>query len=352
MEVTGVVQKQAWLDKVLPPVELVRPGLWSVPVPLPDNPLRYVLVYVLEGPSGVTLIDAGWDTPEAWDALNAGIKTAGYAMEDVKGVLVTHMHHDHWGLAARVREASGAWVGLHPEDARLIEERHLDPGGIARAMVRQMAEHGVPDDIAGTLADASTRMLAMAGHAMPDLMLEDGTAPPVEGWDLRTVWTPGHSPGHVCFHDVRNGLLMSGDHVLPRITPAIGLFPRAHADPLSAFFASLEKVRALPVAEVLPAHEYRFAGLDDRVAALLAHHGERLDEITAALAGAGEAPTTWELAQELTWSRPWTEIQPFMRRTAMLETLAHLIVLEGAGRVVRSAGVDPVRWTAAPVKAV
>ncbi|MDX6741344.1 MBL fold metallo-hydrolase [Actinocorallia sp. A-T 12471] len=350
MEVTGVAQKQAWIDRVLPPVERVRPGLWSVPVPLPDNPLRYVLVYVLEGPSGVTLIDAGWDTPEAWDALNAGLKTAGYAMGDVKGVLVTHMHHDHWGLAARVREASGAWVGLHPEDARLIDERHTDPAGLVAAMMAQMAEHGVPADSAGTLADASTKMLAMTGHAMPDLMLEDGTAPPVEGWDLRTVWTPGHSPGHVCFHDVRGGLLLSGDHVLPRITPAIGLFPRASDDPLGAFFASLEKVRDLPVAEVLPAHEYRFAGLADRVGALLAHHGARLDEITAALADAAEPPTTWELAQELTWSRPWDEIQPFMRRTAMLETLAHLVVLEKAGKVARRGGA-PVRWGAARVTA-
>lgn len=346
MEVTGVAQKQAWLDKVMPPVEQVRPGLWSIPVPLPDNPLRYVLVYVLEGPSGVTLVDAGWDTDEAWDALNAGLKTAGFAIGDVRGVLVTHMHHDHYGLAARVRRESGAWVGLHPEDARLLENRHRDPGGLIEAMMAQLAEHGVPAGVAGELADGTRTMLALAGHAAPDLMLEDGTAPPADGWDLRTVWTPGHSPGHVCFHDVRAGVLLSGDHILPRITPAIGLFPRSSDDPLGAFFTSLEKVRDLPVAEVLPAHEYRFAGLADRVAALLAHHNERLDEITAALAGAGEAPTTWELAQELTWSRPWSQIQPFMRRTAMLETLAHLVVLEKAGRAGRTGGPGPVRWTA------
>ncbi|MCD0449532.1 MBL fold metallo-hydrolase [Actinocorallia sp. API 0066] len=344
MEVTGVAQRQAWLDKVMPPVERVRPGLWSIPVPIPDNPLRYVLVYALEGPRGVTLVDAGWDAPESWDALVAGLKTAGFEIGDVRGVLVTHMHHDHYGLAARVRQESGAWVALHPEDTKLLAARQRDPAGLIRAIRRQMAEHGVPDDVGGTLAEATRTMLGMVEHTEPEIALVDGTAPPVEGWDLRTVWTPGHSPGHVCFHDARNNVLLSGDHVLPRITPTIGLFPRSGDDPLGTFFTSLEKVRALPVGEVLPAHEYRFAGLDERVGVLLAHHEERLGEILAVIAGGTEPPTAWELAQELTWSRPWARIQPFMRRTAMLETLAHLVVLEKAGRAARTGTGEPVRW--------
>ena len=102
MEVTGVLQKQAWLDQVMPPVEQVRPGLWSVPVPLPNNPLRYVIVYVLELPDGIALVDAGWDTPEAWSALCGGIKTAGYEITDVKGVLVTHLHPDQKQTISRL----------------------------------------------------------------------------------------------------------------------------------------------------------------------------------------------------------------------------------------------------------
>ena len=108
------------MEGVVPPVERVRPGLWSIPVPIPDNPLRYVLVYALELDSGVALVDAGWDTPEAWTALTDGLAIAGGSIGDVRAVVVTHIHPDHYGLAGRVREASGAWIGLHPADAALL----------------------------------------------------------------------------------------------------------------------------------------------------------------------------------------------------------------------------------------
>mgnify|MGYP001228286916 CR=1 FL=1 len=137
------------------------------------------------------------------------------------------------------------------------------------------------------------------------------------GVRLRTVWTPGHSPGHLCFLDLDRALLRSGDHVLPRITPVISVHPQQRHDPL-------EKVRALPVEEVLPAHEYRFAGLADRGDAMVAHHAGRLEEIARQVEQADAAGVTaWAPARRLTWSRPWEQIRPFMRRSALLETLAH-----------------------------
>src|ERR1043165_1955779 len=96
----------------LPPVELVRPGLWSIPVPIPDNPLRYVLVYLIEqSGGGFALVDAGWPGGAARRVLRDGIAQTGHDGENARAVLVTHAHLDHLGLAWRVREASGAWVG-------------------------------------------------------------------------------------------------------------------------------------------------------------------------------------------------------------------------------------------------
>ena len=118
--VTGVLQKEAWDRDVMPPVEQVRPGLWSIPVPIPDNPLRYVLVYAFELDNGVAIVDAGWNTEDAWTALNNGLVEAGGSINDVQAVLVTHIHPDHYGLAGRVREESGAWIGLHPDDAEML----------------------------------------------------------------------------------------------------------------------------------------------------------------------------------------------------------------------------------------
>ena len=123
--VTGVLQKEAWDRDVMPPVERVRPGLWSIPVPIPDNPLRYVLVYAFELDNGVAIVDAGWNTDDAWTALNNGLVEAGGSIKDVQAVLVTHIHPDHYGLAGRVREESGAWIGLHPDDAEMLEARYI-----------------------------------------------------------------------------------------------------------------------------------------------------------------------------------------------------------------------------------
>ncbi|MDR3648230.1 MAG: MBL fold metallo-hydrolase, partial [Acidimicrobiales bacterium] len=101
--VTGVLQKEAWDRDVMPPVEKVRPGVWSIPVPIPDNPLRYVLVYAFELDNGIAIVDAGWNTDDAWSALNNGLLEAGGSIADVRAVLVTHIHPDHYGLAGRVR---------------------------------------------------------------------------------------------------------------------------------------------------------------------------------------------------------------------------------------------------------
>jgi glyoxylase-like metal-dependent hydrolase (beta-lactamase superfamily II) len=341
--VTGTVQKQAWADKVLPPVEQVRPGLWSIPVPIPDNPLRYVLVYALElDGGGVAIVDAGWDTDEAWSALTSGLATAGGSIIDVRAVLVTHIHPDHYGLAGRVREASGAWIGLHPDDAVMLDSRYGDTDALLDAMFHFLADSGVPEEKLPDLAFASMVMKSMVTMAEPDVLFEDGQIIDLPGWPLRTVWTPGHSPGHVCFHSAEQRLFLSGDHILPRITPNISVHAQQFPNPLGDYLESLAKVRDLGSDEVLPAHEYRFADLDSRIDEITAHHAERLEEIAGAIRDR-PGSTAWEITLGLHWSRPWDEIESFMQRQANGETLAHCVVLELNGRIRRE-GTTPARF--------
>ena len=119
-----------------------------------------------------------------------------------------------------------------------------------------------------------------------DRLIEHGELIDVPGMGLRAVWTPGHTPGHLCFHDEGRG-------------PAADRGPHPAADhpnmssydltsnPLDDYLASLAKLSGLQPGEVLPAHEYRFADLDSRLDDLAEHHQERLAEIGPGLARAG-----------------------------------------------------------------
>ena len=332
-----------------PPVERLRPGLWTVPVPLPNNSLRYVFVYVFETDRGVYLVDAGWNTDEAYAALEAGLAQAGYAMGDVRGVLVTHIHPDHYGLAGRIREASGAWIALHPADAALIQARYAEPTDLLARVGAMLRRAGAPDDEIATLRGAAMPVRPLVDAVLPDVLLEDGARPEVPGWELSAIWTPGHSPGHLCFWEPANEVMLTGDHVLPRITPNISLHPQAGSDPLGDFLRSLDKLDPYEPREVMPAHEHRFLDLGQRVDELRAHHEARFREVVAAIAD-GDV-TGWAIARRMTWSRPWDAIEGFMRRAALGEALAHLRALEHRG-VVHELEPDtegaPARWHLTP----
>src|SRR4051794_6045983 len=306
------------------------------------GPLRYVSVYAfaLEG-GGLGLLDTGWGSDESWVALSAGLASIGGDVSDVRGVLVTHLHFDHLGLAERVREASGAWVAMHPADAAVVGSPSLrDPATFAAAEVDFLVSLGADRDEAVADVGPTEHLGHFSRMAVPDRLLEDGDHADFPGWRMRAVHTPGHTPGHLCFAEQRTGLFFSGDHVLPRISPNISSGASGAADPLRDFLDSLSAVRDLEPVEVLPAHEWRFRGLAERVDALTAHHEQRLTELLAAVRNHPHA-TPWELAAHLTWSRPWEQYERRMRIFAVTETDAHLRLLASRGLVVGSGGPVP-----------
>lgn len=324
-----------------PPVEQVKPGIWQIPVIWPGSALGYTLAYLASHDGGAALVDTGWPTETGWETLVRGVGLAGYELTDITHVLVTHAHPDHLGIAGRLREASGALIGMHPAESELLRRFHsADPTTGMAAWLR--ARGAAPEEVREIVeiiagSDIRTR------QALPDVLVEDG-ARPVAGLPLRAVWTPGHTPGHLCFHDEARDLMLTGDHVLPRISPHIAYDSESGPeDPLRDYLTSLRRLGQYSPAEVLPAHEYRFTGLAARLAALLAHHAARLNEIERAVADA-PGSSTWRVAELLTWSRGWEQTQNVQRRAAASETLAHLIHLGRLGRVTNDGtGVDAWR---------
>jgi len=347
MQVTGTAQHEAWQRRDLPPVEQLRPDLWSIPVPIPHNPLRYVSVYALAlAGGGIGLLDAGWDSDAGWEALTAGLDRLGAAPTDVRGVLVTHLHFDHLGLAGRIRETSGAWIAMHPADASVVRRMNGRTAAAAAADEVDFLIHlGADPDEARADADDAEAMEPFMRMAAADRLLDDGDLADLPGWQMRALHTPGHTPGHLCFAEERTGLLFSGDHVLPRISPNISTTADGLPDPLRSYLSSLTAVRDLAPTEVLPAHEWRFDGLASRVDELKAHHEHRLDELLQALRTHPNS-TPWQLAAYLTWSRPWSAYQRRMRIFAVTETDAHLRLLGSRGLAAASDGPVPT-WTAA-----
>ncbi|MHA7271220.1 MBL fold metallo-hydrolase [Arthrobacter sp. HLT1-20] len=330
--VTGQEQFKAWKNKVLPPVEEVRPGVWSIPVPFIGNPMRYTLAYLLLGRGEAALVDPGWDSDEGWDDLTAGLAVAGLQPADITGIVVTHFHPDHLGMAARLRAASGAWVALGADEPLAVQWRG-DPQQFVAADRVQFAAWGVPAKFLNEVTFNTRSWAQLISVQEPQRRLADGELLPIAGLSVRVLATPGHTPGHICLVDEANQLILTGDHVLPRITPHVSLEAQIHANPLADYLKSLGVMAVGAEMEVLPAHEYRFRGLPERVAELHQHTLARTGDVIAVLE-AGTAATVWDVSKQLSWSRGFESLRGFTLRLALAETASHLVYLSAQGMVV------------------
>ena len=285
--VTGRAQQRAWRAREFPPVEQVTPGVWSVPVTMPDNPLRYTLCYLLLADDGAVVVDPGWESEAGWEDLLRGLRTAGVAADRVTGIVVTHVHLDHHGLSQRLSEASGAWIAMHAEEVQNLPARIGEAIGGTAGVRAWLARCGLPADVAADVIPEGNLRLGLFRMAEPDVLLNDGDLLDLPGRRVRVVWTPGHTPGHICLHDGDYDLLLTGDHLLPRISPNIGLAPGSLDSPLTSYLESLGAMHGYAEAEALPAHEYRFRGISARSDAIVRHHDARAREVLDIVAAAG-----------------------------------------------------------------
>jgi glyoxylase-like metal-dependent hydrolase (beta-lactamase superfamily II) len=320
-------------EEPLPEAREVARGVWKITLPIPF-PLRTVNVYALVGNDGWVLVDAGMGTPAAREAFSTGLKRAGLDLAKLRALVLTHHHPDHIGLSGELQEQCGVPVYMHPIDEKSL--RIIWDGTMPErfsSVSTFFRQHGLePTRLWYTQSDPqeTRRMLRVPPHEAFSLV-EDGARLDLVGEAYRVLWVPGHSDGQIALFREQDGVFLSADHVLPRITPNVGLYSTwDRPDPLNDYLNSLHKVESLPASLVLPGHGEPFPDLARRVQEIVTHHEHRIQQILDLLA---EQPrhAAW-VTDQLFQGRLKNDE---MRRMAMAEVLAHLEYMRGIGRVAQ-----------------
>jgi glyoxylase-like metal-dependent hydrolase (beta-lactamase superfamily II) len=314
-----------------PEITELAPGILRSQLPISLPGLGHVNCYFLQDERGVAIVDPGLPGPQSWRALVDRLKRAGYQPKDVHTVVVTHSHPDHFGGAGRLRDSYGAEVITHdsfrtwfdPAEEEVADDEATPPPWGRTMPWRSDATFRPPLKRRVRFGLYRTFLRRFVRTPAPTRRVADAEVIELGGREWVSLHTPGHTHDHLCLYDPADGVVLSGDHVLPTITPHIsGLV--AGADPLTQFFASLDKVAALDgVGLVLPAHGHPFQDLAGRAGAIRTHHAERLDTLRRAAGELGSA-TVEELSQQLFKPRSWGQM-------AESETYAHLEHLRAIG---------------------
>jgi glyoxylase-like metal-dependent hydrolase (beta-lactamase superfamily II) len=313
----------------------LAPNLWRIPIPLPAIPgaehLGFCNAYLI-GPEPWLLVDTGMTTEESIRVFDEGLAEAGVAIEEIDSVLITHHHPDHYGMSRPIRERSGAKVMIHRRDVEMMYESLW---GGEQTFGVFLTSHGGPqfEGAPPLLGAKEYRPAAPDEYLFDEQVFEKG-----ERW-VRVLHTPGHSPGHCCFAIGDEGIVLTGDHILPKITPHVGYFPGGNPNPLGDFLDSLKRIGEGGYRLGLPAHGEPFLDPASHVGRIVAHHEYRLKATVDAL-GKG-AKTAWDVVPEIFGG----DLPGFHRFAAFFETLSHLILAETEGLIRREIDDQGViRW--------
>lgn len=302
--------------------------------PATSRGLAYVMPYLVESRGHSLLIDCGWNTDEALLALHDQLREVGCSLASVETIVLTHTHPDHCGLAGRLAGESGCTVAVHQLDVARVEGQSARDEELGARFGAWCDRCGVPLGERGALAVEDLPRSLFATPFPVHRSLRGGELLPVGDFVLEVLWTPGHTPGHVCLFDHQRGILFTGDHVLPWITPNVSLDSYQRENPLQDFLESLHTIRKLPVKRMLPAHEWDTMVFANRITHLLAHHETRLHEVGNALRRQCGG-TALDVARRVRWSSgDYGRFTPWMQRAALGEALAHLVFLVSQGRAL------------------
>jgi glyoxylase-like metal-dependent hydrolase (beta-lactamase superfamily II) len=316
--------------------EKVVPGLWRLRLPLPMPGIPHCNAWAIAAGSGVVLIDTGMHEPGSLAQLERALDQVNLRLEHVRLLACTHAHIDHWGQAAPIRDRAGCELWMHPNHEHGTRAVEDPPAALARR-TEIARQSGVPEAAIRRYAERAKDMPSGIARVIePDRDL-------VAGVEIETdlgVWTvhetPGHAPSHVCLFQAQHRLMISGDHLLGRISLFFdyGWTP----DPVGEFLRSLDLVEQLDPRLCVSGHGRPFVDVHGHINANRQLVRERLDGVLAALHSARR--TAVEISPEI-YGQPLTEGNTgwFLQ-----QTLCYLRHLERAGAIRSEPDGEVERW--------
>ena len=322
-------------------------NLWRLEIPLPNSPLRTLNSYLLTGERNL-LIDTGFRLPACRAAMEAQLADAGADLSRTD-IFLTHLHSDHTGLSTLLHRP-GCRVFIGAVDGPRMQVYHHGEAVWRRAQEEYIREGFSREEMETLWTTNPARLLGPEPLERYDL-LADGDVLEYGGRRLRCLWTPGHTPGHLCLLDETRGDFFSGDHILFHITPNICRWEET-PDSLGDYLRSLRAVRDLPVRRVLPGHRADTGDLRARADELAEHHRRRLDSaLRTVLAQPGL--TAYDIAGGMRWQircRSWADFPLTQKFFAVGEALAHLDYLAARGKVSSACSGGRNRWYAGDIR--
>ena len=314
----------------------VATGVYELRLPIPFED-GLVNVFLFTDGTEADLLDCGMNAEESVAFIHAATRQVG--ARRLRTLMVTHIHPDHYGAAGVLAGGPGlADLYIHRLEVPLVHPRYVELERLVDEVHRYLLVNGVPPGEAEVLSNSQRALSQVVKTAEPSVQLDGAETVVMGRRRLRVEWTPGHSPGHICLWEATDGLLFAGDHILPDLSPNIGLHPQSTPDPLHEYLEGLRRMAALQPRRVLPAHGRPFSDATGRVDALVSHHQRRLDQILE-LVGTNEK-SAWQVALDL-WGR---RDNLYEKRLALQEGLAHLQALAVEGKVSKSVTPESVRW--------
>lgn len=325
------------MEHIESPVKVAE-GIYQVQLPLPFA-LKIVNCYLLDdGDGGWTLVDTGLNYYADQEVWLAAFDALGITFGHIRRIVLTHNHPDHYGLAGWLQTQSGAPVMMSKIEADGAQVFWIDAETHYDAIRQQQYHAGAPEDVVEEIIEGVAFTIAMtAPHPTHVEYITLGEPIRFGGRSFTPILAPGHSDGQLIFYDAADRLVLSGDHVLMKITPVIGLWPETEPHPLGRFMASLRALRPLDVRVALPGHRALITDWQGRIDELLEHHERRLNRALEAVSGGA---TAYEVAGALFNLQ---KLSVHDMRFALVEALAHLDLLVERG-AIRQVGGDVWRF--------